>query len=169
MTEVIRHVHTGFNDGSAAPARHEAPEREDARNVVLDLVEQAIRSALDMDLEAPLRVRLDRLMPRPVPPPAPAAAPKLVSPPAEEQLHVVHGEDAIQRAQHKLTWDSTGRIWLETPLRILRAYRAGHLVWADQAVGYASDTRVRGGAGAASEARGRADAEWASEARGSKA
>jgi hypothetical protein len=41
-------------------------ERDDPRNTVLDLVEAAIRSAVDLGLEAPLRSRMARLLPVPV-------------------------------------------------------------------------------------------------------
>lgn len=42
-------------------------EADDPLNTVLDLVESAVRSALDLDLEAPLRVRMARLLPLPAP------------------------------------------------------------------------------------------------------
>lgn len=52
----------------ATQARHEPQERDDPRNTVLDLVEASIRQVLAVspELEAPLRVRLQRLLPEPV-------------------------------------------------------------------------------------------------------
>jgi len=106
-------------------------EADDPLNTVLDLVESAVRSALDLGLEAPLRVRMARLLPLPAPSDSRSASrPEgaALTPDDELKLQILVG-DLKRIAKLKMTehaHDAAKRVrgWAEQQLDAAKQGRA---------------------------------------------
>lgn len=114
-----------------AGSAHEA-ERDDPLNGVLDLVESAIRTALDLGLEPQLRTRMARLLPAPVAPPDTRSASRpggeALTPDDELKLQILVG-DLKRIAKLKMTAHAHGaaervRVWAEQQLEAAKQGRA---------------------------------------------
>lgn len=127
---------------TAVTAQHRAlpAEADDPLNTVLDLVESAVRSALDLGLEAPLRVRMARLLPLPVAAPSGRLAEResegatktpdgaVMTPDDELKLQIFVGDlkriAKLKMTEHAHDAAKRVRVWAEQQLDAAKQGRA---------------------------------------------